>query len=73
MTVRLSHAEVCDLTERKTGPAQIRVLVALGIKHDVHPLTGRPIVYRHTIERRHGGAAQSRMTRPDFTALDVSA
>lgn len=71
--IRLTREELAELTERKTAPAQIRVLAALGIKHDVHPITGRPIVYRHTIERRHGGQAHTRATRPDFTALEALA
>lgn len=68
MSAWLSPAEVCELTERKTRPAQCRALRAMGVPFRPNAV-GRPLVERAAV-LRYRGRPERKPAEPDWSALD---
>ena len=65
MSIRLSDAEVADITGRVKWPAQRRMLDSLGYKYDLRK-DGKPIVLKCYLEARARG---EKYITPDWDAL----
>lgn len=65
MSIRLSDAEVTDITGKVKWSAQRRMLSSLGYKYDLRE-DGKPIVLRCYIEAKARG---EKYIEPDWSAL----
>ena len=68
----LSEKEVVDLTERRTKPAQVRALKAMGIEHRVRPDNSIAILRAHIIKVFDGGSeskSKPKKITPNWDAI----
>jgi hypothetical protein len=63
----LETDEVKSLTERKTRPAQVKVLKAMGIEHRVRPDGSVAILRAHITKVFDGDTSPSKRTTEDMT------
>jgi hypothetical protein len=73
--ITCSHDELVGITKKKYRPAQVRVLLAAGIKHKVMP-DGTVLVSRAHIEHLLGGVANAKVRaskEPNWAALAPAA
>lgn len=69
MSIRLSRAEIRDLTDTPVIAKQIAFLVANGIRHYIDPNHGgRPVVLRSTVELQQAASAAPAKWKPNKAA-----
>lgn len=58
----LTPEEITELTGRKTRPAQVRVIKALGLNHRIRP-DGFPVILQEHVKKQFDGMTQDSVNK----------